>query len=443
MWEKGAPTQQNFSFCCVRASLRRRHNSRFLRRRVARTIERQTLPERAWRFFIRKGKKGGEARRAAPGDRTAPALGVCHAPGTVHNKIKRSEKGIISGPSKRGRPTLRLALPPRTGRAGGRAKPPPGARSAAKQHWRAKAKEKGPRRGPARSLAPGFYIITHWTYTSQAPISRPRRPPQRANQTPARPQARSCRGAKPAQTGARADSSNLRQHRARASPAAEEAAPRNQIAEGGPQGVERRREKARAETRKGDPPQGSPQTGGDRAADRKRRRRAQARPPPGPQAGARGGRRGKKNSMRGAEESPPPAVTRGACPTGRADEEPTGARPPKNRPPARSKYRFKAGGLGAVAEQGPRGDQRRPVPRKGRRWAGRGTKASGGPGAYRRMRRSAGAVVPRARRGGGSTPRAGDLPRARQGRGAPEPKSPFVRPLEGTPSKAARGTASL
>lgn len=120
-----------------------------MRRRVARTIERQTLPERAWRFFIRKGKKGGEARRAAPGERTAPVLGVCHAPRTDHKKIIGLSRGISAARGNGAAPLCAWrSLPGRGGRGEGRSPRPKPAK-------RAKAKKKGPRRGPARSLAPG------------------------------------------------------------------------------------------------------------------------------------------------------------------------------------------------------------------------------------------------------------------------------------------------
>jgi len=73
--------------------------------------------------------------------------------------------------------------------------------------------------------------------------------------------------------------------------------------------------------------------------------------------------------MRGAKESPPGAVTRrGEAPTGRADAEPTGARPPKGPrrgPPWRNKDGAATDG---GAADGGRAD---------------GEEASDGPRAYR------------------------------------------------------------
>lgn len=106
-----------------------------------------------------------------------------------------------------------------------------------------------------------------------------------------------------------------------------------------------------------------------------------------------------------------------------------------------------------MAEQGPRGDQRRPVPRKGRRWAGRRRGAQRGPGAIPKRaperRPPCGAEHGTAR----DTPPEGPPARAREGGEGPALRPPAGgqvskgrrarRPVVDGPCVAGRGPFGL
>lgn len=70
--------------------------------------------------------------QGCPRDQTAPAPGVCHAPGTVTKKLQRSDKGILSAARSEGQPKLAPCAPSPDGEGGGKGED----------------KKKGPPKGP-------------------------------------------------------------------------------------------------------------------------------------------------------------------------------------------------------------------------------------------------------------------------------------------------------
>ena len=266
--------------------------------------------------FCMKGGENGRPRRT---DRARPGCLPC-ARGGQTSKIERSFKGITAERTM-GPPNSHAWRFPALGggeREGvGRSPRPckPDLDGEDGELRRSREKEKGPRRGPAGLLPPGKPYYTTSPAESQSPksrwggdaLTRPKSRPLVGRARPRQPQRRRSR------------------------------APRHKIAAGRTPGMERRRAEAGAQTRKGDPPRGSPQTGGALAADRKRGRRAQARAPARPAGRAPGGAAAaNSNSMRGAKESPPGAVTRrGEAPQAGPTPRRRGAARPSRGPWAR------------------------------------------------------------------------------------------------------------
>lgn len=152
-----------------------------MRRRVARTIERRTLPGvpgvlHSERQKRRRSPKGGPRRS----DRARPGCLPCARDGSQQNK--RSDKGIISGPSKRGRPPLTPCAPSPDGEGGGKGEAPARARAAGE------GKKEGPPKGP-RAISRALHLILYHT-TPRKSRTKSTSPPARGE----RPQ----RGRRPA-----------------------------------------------------------------------------------------------------------------------------------------------------------------------------------------------------------------------------------------------------
>lgn len=270
--------------------------------------------------FCMKGGENGRPRRT---DRARPGCLPC-ARGGHRSKIERSFKGIraerTTGPPNSHAwrvPALGGGEREGVGRSPRPCKPD---REAKRAFRRSREKEKGPRRGPAGLLPPGKPYYTTSPAESQSPKSR------WGGDALTRPKSRPLMG--------RARTRQPQRRRSRA--------PRHKIAAGRTPGMERRRAEAGAQTRKGDPPRGSPQTGGALAADRKRGRRAQARAPARPAGRAPGGAAAANSNSNARGQGEP--ARRGDAPgrsaEGRADAEATGRRPPKPGPLGSLKYRF-------------------------------------------------------------------------------------------------------
>lgn len=383
--------------------------------------------------------EGGENGRPRRSDRARPGCLPCAWGGykTITKSVKEIEAERTNGPPKAhawrvpapgggeregvGRSPARSkaemhAADPQTERGVSGTLTLRGVRNAASGEWRPqrRAKEKGPRRGPAGYLPPGTPNYT----TSRGKSQSPKKSRGGGDALNA--------GEGPPPCGAGRD---------RASPRGGGADPAPQNSgEGGPRN-ERRRAEAGAQTRKGDPPRGSPQTGGALAADRKRGRRAQARPPARPAGRALGGPPRQFISMRGAEESPPGAVTRrGEAPRrGGPTKRRRGAARPSRGPwagpntatspgapaPWRNKGRAAtSGGPSPARADDGRADQRRPC---------------ADPAPYLLLRRSGGPLVGPSTARRREDPPAG-LPPRPAGQGGPGAKSP----LAGTVSQGRR-----
>lgn len=116
-------------------------------------------PTRKGLAFIFKAKEATPQGCPRDQSRARPGRLPCTWDG-YKTITKKSFKGIIAAKI-RGAAPLTPGAPSPEGRAGGEAKPPPGARSAAKQHWRAKGKRKGPPKGPRANSRAWQAILYH------------------------------------------------------------------------------------------------------------------------------------------------------------------------------------------------------------------------------------------------------------------------------------------
>lgn len=330
-----------------------------MRRRVARTIERQTLTERAWRSSFGKAKR----RRSPKGgprisDRARPGCLPCARDG-----ITTKKHGLTRGfqrPEKKGAAQTRAwrSLPGWGGR-GERRSPRPEPAALRSSIGGRRQKERAPEGAPRDLSRLALDIIPHHAPKvkdeKHQPPGRGERPQRGRRPAPRRGGGR----ARAAQARARARRDRTRQRRGgpperRTTP---RRAPREARRGRGRRRPAREREKGTGAAAQGRPVprKGSPQTRG-----------ARTRKPIPP-----GGRRDDARGPFGAPRRPGPSAQREAPePEGRADEE--GAEPPA---PEGRRRRQAAGGWSPrrrrrhrpeVAQQGGSGgDQRRPDPPRG------------------------------------------------------------------------------